>query len=153
MQTFLPLGNTTYPYVDSAKVLDRLRLNKQRIETSQILKAIETKGGWYNHPCSKQWEPYKLGLATYGLVICTEWISRGYRDSLLPYFNNKVREYQDDKDIYPLWLKDTASSHRAALLAKDYQWYSQFNWVEVPKIDYYWPTKHNDKQQNHSSIF
>ena len=150
---FLPLGDTTDPYVDSAKVLDRLRLNKQRIETSQILKAIETKSGWYNHPCSKQWEPYKLGLATYGLVICAEWRRRGFKDSLLPYFQNIYYSLDEPEfALNPPWLKDIASSHRAALLAKDYQWYSQFNWREEPKIDYYWPTKHYDKQQSHASI-
>ncbi len=47
MQTFLP-----YPdFEKSAKVLDRLRLNKQRSETLDILRTLfGDKQGWKNHP-------------------------------------------------------------------------------------------------------
>jgi hypothetical protein len=40
---------------------------------------------------------------------------------------------------YPLWLNETfCSSHRAALLAKNFEYYKQFNWTETPKIEYIW---------------
>lgn len=59
MQTFLP-----YPdFRATAKVLDRQRLGKQRVETKQILLALERPGtptGWGRHPqleCGKATKP------------------------------------------------------------------------------------------------
>lgn len=49
MQTFLP-----YPsFAESARVLDRQRLGKQRVEVLQLLRALtgQTKG-WANHPAA-----------------------------------------------------------------------------------------------------
>jgi hypothetical protein len=34
---------------------------------------------------------------------------------------------------------DFHSSHRAALLYKDFEWYSQFGWCEQPQLHYLWP--------------
>jgi hypothetical protein len=52
--------------------------------------------------------------------------------------------------VPPPWVrdmsvfKDVAASHRRALLAKEYAWYSQFGWAEDPgycpeSYDYIWP--------------
>jgi hypothetical protein len=43
----------------------------------------------------------------------------------------------------PVWWsnEDFYSSHRSALLYKNYGWYSQFGWKEEPKLDYIWPVK------------
>jgi hypothetical protein len=51
--------------------------------------------------------------------------------------------YSPEETENPPWLgiEEFHSSHRAALLAKDYDWYSQWGWVEKPVIDYWWPTK------------
>lgn len=153
MQTFLPMGDSPRPYFDSARVLDRLRLNKQRTECKQIYIALTENRGWIHHPATKMWKGYESDLALYACYICEEWRRRGFKDSLLPYFQNIYYSFDEPEFAFkPPWLQDIASSHRAALLAKDYQWYSQFNWKEEPKIDYYWPTKHYDKQQSHASI-
>jgi hypothetical protein len=50
----------------------------------------------------------------------------------------------------PAWIEDVelfekiASTHRLALLCKDYEWYSQFGWAEdtgskPEAYDYFWP--------------
>lgn len=47
MQTFMPY----YNWDECAKVLDNKRLNKQKVEALQILKAInDPEYGWQNHP-------------------------------------------------------------------------------------------------------
>ena len=78
MQTFLPYPN----FRESAKVLDRQRLGKQRVETLQILRCLagETEG-WKNHPAVKMWRGYEIALTMYRLAICNEWVSRGYNDN------------------------------------------------------------------------
>ena len=44
--------------------------------------------------------------------------------------------------VMPSWLGrgDFHASHRAALLAKDPDWYGQLGWSEPPVVAYVWPT-------------
>ena len=135
MQTFLP-----YPsFPQSAQCLDRQRLGKQRVEVLQLLKALngETKG-WVNHPCAKMWRGYEECLVLYGLVICQEWVSRGYKDTCF----NKILAYSDNPNLIvpPPWLRNKAfhDSHKSNLLRKDPVHYSRFGW-KVPKdLPYVW---------------
>ena len=62
MQTFLP-----YPdYAASAKVLDRQRLGKQRVENLQIIKALlDPTYGWQNHPAVKMWRGHIISCLLY----------------------------------------------------------------------------------------
>lgn len=136
MQTFL-----AYPdFAQSAAVMDRARLGKQRVECYQILRAItDPSYGWQNHPAVKMWRGHTAYLALYGMYICEEWIRRGYkdtcRDKIVPYLNSP-------DDTPPPWLGDERvhSSHRANLLRKMPEWYGQFGWVESPDMPYFWPT-------------
>jgi hypothetical protein len=130
MQTFLP-----YPdFNQSAAVLDRQRLGKQRVEAYQILRAINFGGGWSNHPIVKMWTGYENALRLYSNAIVEEWIRRGYRNSLETY------DLAGCGIAYPWWLgiKEFHASHRAALLAKDFGYYSKYGWTEVPRIKYIW---------------
>lgn len=127
MQTFLPSPD----FQESARMLDYRRLGKQRVEAYQLL-----RGGWPNHPAARMWSLWKGALYWYAECICVEWIRRGYRDTVLA----KIQIFKS-KVVYPVWLGNELfhSRHRAALLFKDYQWYSQFGWKEAPVINYYWP--------------
>ena len=144
MQTFLPF----HDFKKTAKVLDRLRLGKQRVECLQIFNTIlNNKKGWANHPAVLMWRTYENHLVDYGLAICQEWIGRGYKDTCF----HKIKKWQKlapngFKGMPPEWLGDEQlhSSHRASLLFKNPEWYSQFKWPEVPKLDYFWPVKKID---------
>jgi hypothetical protein len=133
MITFLPHPD----FVRCARVLDRQRLGKQRLETRWVLERITNEKLYFNHPLLRMWKPYKIALCNYGIAICEEWIYRGYRDNQLQYFVGNLGEEYD----VPYWITDERlfSSHRAALLSKDYDYYSQFSWDEKPELNYYWP--------------
>ena len=109
MQTFLP-----YPdYAASAKVLDRQRLGKQRVENLQIIKALlDPTYGWQNHPAVKMWAGYEASLIEYGNVCIKEWIRRGYKN------NMPLITVQHSK--MPWWIgnDDFHTSHKSALLFK-----------------------------------
>lgn len=140
MQTFL----TTKNFIENAKVLDRQRLGKQRVEAYQILNTLINGGGWKNHPCIKQWSGYEWALTEYGLAICGEWISRGYKDTMYGRILNLYKSrFHTDYFLMPDWLNEEKlySSHRAALLYKNYDWYKRFSWKEEPRIDYWWPKR------------
>ena len=138
LQTFLPFPD----FRQSAKVLDYRRLGKQRLEAYQLIIFIEEdRESWENHPARLMWVGYTNLLKVYLNVMIKEWISRGYKNTII------VPAFTGTHLVSPNWLGDERlhSSHRAALLAKNYNYYSKFEWKEKPKIDYYWPVrKSND---------
>lgn len=115
MQTFVPYGSD---FAANARVLDRQRLGKQRVEAWQIIKALTgQQKGWRSHPASKMWDGYVEALAQYGIVVCREWIGRGYQDSLLERFYPYAPTMSSD---WPTWLdrEDVMISHRSNLIRK-----------------------------------
>jgi hypothetical protein len=135
MQTFLP-----YPdFIDSACVLDRQRLGKQRVETKQILNALEGNSkGWVNHPAVKMWRGYEPALALYGVVMCAMWAERGYVDNLLPFFATRLREDM----VMPSWIGEPEfhRSHQSNLVRKDPAHYGPL-FPDVPNdLEYMWPS-------------
>lgn len=137
--TFLP-----YPcFKESVKCLDDSRLGKQRVECHQILGILldwPTKGGkkrtgWVNHPAVRMWRGYPDALKLYMNKSVIEWVERGKVN------NYELWDCTDREVINPPWIGDERvhRSHRQVLLYKDYNWYSQYGWVEEPKYDYHWP--------------
>jgi len=141
MQTFLPYAS----FSESAKVLDQKRLGKQRVEVLQLLNSISTikKGlpvrGWSNHPCRKMWQNYSNALVEYGLAICDEWKSRGYKDTCW----DKINNHRDNNSSYdkPSFIgnEEFHLSHRSMLKQKKPDHYEKI-WPEVPNnLEYVWP--------------
>lgn len=138
MQTFLP-----YPsFAETAAVLDRQRLGKQRVEAWQILRTLRGEGklGWRNHPAVLMWTGHERALAAYGLAICDEWLLRGYQDTMRPRFEDALVSDQRDSG-FPLWLGNPPfhASHRANLLRKAPGFYAAYGWTEDPALPYVWP--------------
>jgi hypothetical protein len=137
MQTFLP-----YPSFErSAKVLDRQRLGKQRVETMQILKALsgEYSKGWVNHPATKMWRGHEEYLIKYGVAICDEWTGRGYKDTCREKIISLGKNFS--KSVYPKWMgnREFHKSHKSNLTRKDEKHYKKF-WPSVPSdLEYVWP--------------
>lgn len=127
---------------ECAMYLDMRRLGKQRVETLQILNAIvgNSTKGWVNHPATAMWRRNVHGLIAYGVAICDEWIARGYKDTC----REKILAIScSDPDDMPEWWGDERvhSSHRANLLRKMPEHYSQFGWTEDPNMPYFWPAQ------------
>jgi hypothetical protein len=138
MQTFLP-----YPdFKESAKVLDYKRLGKQRVECKQILKALYDSydKAWKNHVVTRMWRGYESALALYGLDICNEWISRGYKDNTRGFFIACLTDVKGPPET-PKWFGDIRihNSHKSKLLQKDFEFYSQWNWDVPIDLPYFWP--------------
>lgn len=160
MQTFMPIATTNFDKI--AKVLDNKRLNKQALEGWQIMMTLlelDPEGndrkpkGWVNHPAVKMWRGHEVLLYKYIIAMTNEWLERGFKTTIaqkatdtLVVASNKGKlqgESQPQWMTSPFKFEAIASSHRRALLAKDYNWYSQFAWVEdegtMPTTyDYIW---------------
>jgi hypothetical protein len=135
MQTFLPYADLQ----ESVRVLDYRRLGKQRVETFQVLNILldrtPTKG-WRNHPVTVMWTGYESALQLYQNYTIQEWISRGYKNTML------LEDFDMNSVVMPHWfgLEVFHRSHRSNLLRKDYEYYSQY-FDEDPNLPYYWPAK------------
>jgi hypothetical protein len=139
MQTFLPFAD----YRKSAAVLDRQRLGKQRVEAKQILNALAgLTGGWVNHPAVRMWRGYEGSLSVYGLTVCVEWVQRGYKDSLIPFFAESLEEFHGMYEDPP-WLGNRAfhRSHKSNLLRKDHEWYGHYFRNVPDDLPYVWPVQ------------
>lgn len=135
MQTFLP-----YPdFAQSATVLDFRRLGKQRVEAKQIYLALtEPDYGWKSHPIVKAWKGYEIELLRYGSIICGEWINRGYKDTLQPWFWER---WAGRYGAQPPWLGNEAFhlSHKSALVRKLPSHYGPL-FPNIPNdLPYIWP--------------
>ncbi|MEH0471616.1 MSMEG_6728 family protein [Streptomyces sp. B21-097] len=161
MQTFLP-----YPdFRDSALVLDRRRLGKQRVEALQVLRGLVRPGyGWRRHPAVRMWAGYEEALVRYGLEICRAWCDLGHRDTCAatlvadftasrrlapdaaPSAPTRDRAARDQARLaaageLPPWLGEDAfhRSHRSALVRKDPAVYAPL-FPDVPDdLPYVWP--------------
>lgn len=162
MQTFVPL---TSSYEDIARVLDNKRLNKQALEGWQILMnllELDPQGqqrvskGWSNHPAVKMWRGHETALYLYIQAMVAEWKRRGFKSTIGEKAKEtmltavKLGRLEGRAQTPPSWISDVsrfkeiAASHRAALLSKDYEWYSQFGWkedvgVRLENYKYIWP--------------
>ena len=166
MQTFLPLPS----FAADARVLDNKRLHKQALEGYQILMNLlelapdgehRTPRGWTHHPAVKMWRGHETALHQYIQQMVKEWKSRGYRSTLdekarfIILRAHELGRVDSTVQTFPSCLEDAEtfariqSSHRVALLSKNYDWYSQFGWAEDTGVrpesyEYVWydsPTK------------
>lgn len=141
MQTFLPYAD----FEATARVLDELRLGKQRVEVLQILRALLRPAyGWKHHPAVLMWKGYEPALASYGAAICEEWVRRGRADTCAAKIEEELRDgLGETLDVtLPPWLGDERvhESHRANLLRKDPEWYGA-RFSGDPELPYFWPVR------------
>ena len=161
MQTFVP---ETSSFESIAKVLDNRRLNKQALEGWQILMTLleldpqgehRTPKGWVNHPAVRMWRGHEVALYRYIIAMVDEWKRRGFKSTIGDKAHATIMRATelgliDGHTDNPNWLSSfdqfstIASSHRLALLSKEYEWYSQFQWPEDRGVrpetyEYVWP--------------
>jgi hypothetical protein len=148
MQTFLPYPN----FERSLRCLDSKRLGKQRVETFQLMCALDfgpalnqriirtgktdKPRGWVNHPAARMWAGYEYALAEYFNTSIDVWVERGFNNTLSKIF--LLADYD-----YPEWFGDPKfhRSHKSNLLRKDSDWYGKFQWDVPSDLEYIWPTK------------
>jgi hypothetical protein len=163
MQVFVPFPQ----YTVSLGLLDRSRLQKQLIETSQIIDIIlglptkkgTVRKGWLKHPALLAWKHNPGALIKYLKSNVNMLQVLGYKTD---YAQSRLEIYKnyDLPDDPPIWLGDELihSSHRARLLQKGWEqkldgqknadrvieWYKSFDWPEMqdPMLmtkEYKWP--------------
>ncbi len=92
------------------------------------------KIAWINHPAIKMWIGYTRALKEYYNVMVTEWIERGYKNTMELYEIN-------ENIVYPWWIdwKMLHLTHQASLNRKDPKYYHFEVPEEYTKYTYIWP--------------
>ena len=150
MQTFLPYED----FQRSAECLDSPRLGKQRVETLQILRALELpEYGWANHPAVRMWRGFTPALVLYGLICARAWTRRGHADTtqaqIAEFAPEVIAVDQADlraRGLLPPWLGDERvhESHRSKLVTKDPDYYRPQFAGTPAGLDYFWPPPPSD---------
>lgn len=164
------------------ETLDRKRLNKQKVEANQILKAsLGLTKGWVNHPAVLMWKGYSNALKYYFNKITEACIHRGFKNNMplyefteeqlnnieyqtiQDYLQNGIPVLNDlDKIIFPWWFqwKPLIYSHQASLLRKFPEYYTfifdqdSIELEEYLTTGYLWPHKLTPEQiKNFSPIY
>jgi len=149
VQTFVPVAD----FEESARLLDSPRLGKQRVETLQILRALELPDyGWATHPAVLMWRGRTPALVAYGLAMAGVWQERGFADTtaaqigeFAPEVVHRSQDELGDAGLLPTWLgnEELHRSHRSNLIAKDPAFYrgrfaDRFG-PEPDDLPYVWP--------------
>jgi hypothetical protein len=154
VQTFLPSPD----FVESARVLDHVRLGKQRVEALQIIRALTWPVyGWKRHPAVLMWRGHEEALGAYALAVCREWCGRGFADTCAGTILTDLAAAgvavppRSQAELaaagaLPAWLGDEAfhRSHRAALVRKDLDRYGPRFPDADPALPYVWPVRAAD---------
>jgi hypothetical protein len=141
MQTFLPAITCR----KSAKLLDRSRLGKQRVECKQILDTLlGFSTAWKNHPAVNMWRGYEKYLYKYMKVINKEWKRRGYNsektDQNIKVLKNYIKYRYNQKIKRPDWYSLKTVRMYKSLLNKKKPDFYHFN---VPEVEFDWTILYN----------
>lgn len=137
MQIFCP-----YPSpLDCAKALwnDKLRYNKQCIECTQILNAIDGAKAWRNHPVTKMYKEHKVWLTCY--MLCLNYYKL-YKKSVNEIdkksFYTSAEIFSNRADVVrpPFLTEEFCYQHKRRLYTKSPELYSLF--AKYGKSDENW---------------
>lgn len=122
--------------LETAKILDKRRLNKQIIECDQILNVLYGKStSWKNHPAILQ---YKNDI---------EWIKR-YTMCLMSYREGDMQnaiKYSYHANLYiPKWhSNEYYVQMKRRLYTKDPNYYKDFEKFGTSDVNWYWSNTEN----------
>jgi len=144
---------------DSLDALDSKRLNKQILETYQILNVLSGQsksGAWSNHPAVLMWAGAENELWRYGMTAIKLADMRGIKtENNLANMNALAKKaaihWGDDEPMWrinPTTIKRVNTTHKANLYRKDPEYYAEYasavndeyNKPCCEGCQYYWPT-------------
>jgi hypothetical protein len=160
MQTFLCYLRHSRTMAD----LDDARLNKQCVETLQILRVLRgEQDGYSNHPAVRMWEGYEPALLVYGLCACYEWrVKRKHSTTIWGQLAEIAGDYWDPANLEgdisdyepPPWMKDVwiLRSHRSNLIRKAPHIYGPKYEGTPENMPYLWPAWDDDVDKGYRLV-
>ncbi len=139
MQTFL----VHHDFDVSMSYLDNKRLNKQLLESRQLLSIMarkskgEKKVAWAHHPAVMSWEGHEQFFMSYIQANVDECQKRGIKTDKNVEAIGQIwyDNFKDDSLTIPWWFEDrraldrVISSHQANLYRKEPESYPDWKWL------------------------
>lgn len=121
--------------METAIALDPLRLNKQLLETQQILDALNGKKAWSRHPAVLQYRGYEEYLRCY--LQCFKWHLRGnlYWTELFSCQAQQLRPEWHCAEYY--------TNMKKRLYTKNPEHYKQWAHLGTSDCNWYWSQEEN----------
>ena len=116
--------------LETAMVLDKSRLNKQILETKQILDALNGAKAWSNHPCTLQYRGHEKWLNNY--MDCLSLYRRG-----LEMEANFVN-FLCTQDTPPFHTQEYFDQMKRRLYSKDPIFYAQWMNLGMSECNWYY---------------
>lgn len=114
--------------LETARALDKLRLNKQIIECQQILYALNGQKAWSKHPCTLQYQDHEEWLMLYMDCLC--YYQRGQMDLA------EKRNAQSMEFTPSFHIKEYIDNMKRRLYTKNNSHYNQ--WADMGESDVNW---------------
>ena len=114
--------------IETARSLDKRRLNKQIIECQQILDALGGKKAWSNHPCTLQYKGHERWLGNY--MGCLLRYKHG------EYSRAEVSSQCCDRQRPPFHTQEYFDQMKRRLYTKDPVYYNQ--WQDLGPSEENW---------------
>ena len=133
--------------LETAMALDPRRLNKQIIETRQILDALNGKKAWSNHPCTLQYRGYEAWLELY--MYCLESFQMSLDLKISPEdadgFIRLAMEWSEKSFEYkpPFHTQEYFDQMKRRLFTKNAVYYIQWAYLGESEDNWYWSHKEN----------
>lgn len=119
--------------LDTFEVLDKRRLNKQKIECKQIMNAIDgISTAWKNHPIVKSYTPYRKWLGVYYWLI-EEYTSSNSDLLMMLHYNKWLWE---NRPIFH--TEEYFNQMKRRLYTKDNKLYSLYSELGESDINWYY---------------
>jgi Pyrimidine dimer DNA glycosylase len=126
MQVFLPWPS----FEESARALDKLRLQKQVVEAYQLTRAATgSTRGWRSHPVTRMWCAHLDALTQYAEACTSVWNERGGTGQrVMSLIRRELEECAGSLSLLPglPWFTGFAPfhlSHQLNLVRKQPKWY------------------------------
>lgn len=121
--------------LETAKALDKRRLNRQIQEVKVILDALNGKKAWSNHPCVLQYKGHDEYLRMYQKVL--HYWDRGINE-LINDANNKAIMLTP-----PFHTQEYIAQMKKRLYTKDSEHYKMFSSYGRSWCNWYWSQSEN----------
>lgn len=140
MNIYMPFPDLT----KSAECLDDRRLDKVRSDISAVLRACAEPppvAPNKEHSAIKMWRGNERFLINYGIVVCSEWMSRGNTDSTLAKMMKLRADFPEESDKAPEWFgtDELHKSHQSMLLRLQPSHYKPYFGDTPDDLQMFWP--------------
>lgn len=137
---------------------DKLVISLRREKTQEKKKLMQLRG-WVGHPAREIWRGHEKALAYYGLLICQEWESRGYKEETAPKIAAVAADFawtgwpswMQDPEVHKqmkqsLRYKEVVSNANLIAQKKAPVWWYRDQWPDIePAYGYVWSEKSKRK--------